>query len=54
MQPIVDIKTLAMVGCLRTAGGRYALNIRGAGGKMHRVKNIGLGTQPFEVVAQFA
>lgn len=54
MQPIVDIKTLAMVGCVRTAGGRYALNIRGAGGKLRRVKNIGFGTQPFEVIAQFA
>ena len=54
MQPIVDIKTLAMVGCVRTAGGRYVLNIRGAGGKLRRVKNIGFGTQPFEVIAQFA
>lgn len=54
MQPIVDIKTLAMVGCVRTAGGRYTLNIRGAGGKLRRVKNIGFGTQPFEVIAQFA
>ncbi len=54
MQPIVDIKTLAMVGCVHTAGGRYTLNIRGAGGKLRRVKNIGFGTQPFEVIAQFA
>ena len=54
MQPIVDIKTLAMVGCVRTAGGRYTLNIRGAGGKLRRVKNIGFGIQPFEVIAQFA
>lgn len=54
MQPIVDIKTLAMVGCVRTAGGRYTLNIRGVGGKLRRVKNIGFGIQPFEVIAQFA
>ena len=47
MQPIVDIKTLAMVGCVRTAGGRYTLNIRGVGGKLRRVKNIGFGIQPF-------
>ncbi len=43
----------ASLQCVRTRSGRYTLTMRSATGKLRRVKNIGFGTRPFEIVAQF-
>ncbi len=36
--------------CVKTAGGKYGLYMRGNDGKMSRVRKIGLSARPFEVV----
>ena len=39
--------------CVKTPRGRYTLNTVNANGDMRRVKSVGFGAEPFQIVSQF-